>query len=78
MARSNRSYTISNMICPDCGKAFPIPRLKSSARERGHIKDLYCPFCNKISKMLEIKENDFAFETKQNNISRQHLKLMLY
>ena len=77
MSRNNRSFTISNLICPSCGSSFPIPRLRSNARERGHIKDIYCPFCNRTEKMLEIREQDFVLETKQNNCTGQNLKTVV-
>ena len=77
MSKNNRSYTISKLICPECGNKFPIPRLKSQSRERGHIKDVYCPYCNKTQKMLEIRDDDFMPESKQNNWTRQKTKVML-
>ena len=52
-----KNYSISNLVCPDCSCSFPIPRRKGSERERGHIKDLYCPFCKKETKMTEYKCN---------------------
>ena len=59
--RANK-FEISNFICPDCGKSFPLPRAKSMRREKGHIKDLYCPFCKKTVKTFEIRPRD-AFAT---------------
>ena len=52
MSKKKRS-TISNFICPECGLEFPIPRKIGQQREKGHIKDLYCPICNKIQKFTE-------------------------
>lgn len=51
-------YEISNFICPCCGKSFPIPRAKSMRRGKGHIKDLWCPFCKDRVKTLEIRPKD--------------------
>ena len=56
--KTNR-YTISNFICPDCGKAFPLPRPKARRREKGHVKDLYCPFCKKKVKTTELRDIDY-------------------
>jgi hypothetical protein len=53
-----RNYTISYFICPECGKALPLPRNKCSKRKKNHIKDLYCVYCKKIVKTVEIREND--------------------
>lgn len=51
-------YTISTFTCPECGMRIPLPRFKSYKRKRGHIKDLYCPKCNKVQKTTEQKEED--------------------
>lgn len=37
----------------ECGMVFPIARPVSKKRSDGHIKDLYCPKCNKITKHIE-------------------------
>lgn len=55
--RANK-FVISNFICPGCGKAFPLPRAKSMKREKGHVKDLWCPFCKDVVKTLEIRPKD--------------------
>lgn len=52
----------SDMICPECGRNFPIIRAASKTREKGHIKDLYCPFCKKDQKFREIRSIDFIKE----------------
>jgi uncharacterized protein YbbK (DUF523 family) len=52
-----RNFTISQCVCPDCGKGFPIPRVRQ--RERGHIKDIYCPFCKDVKKHIEYRAFDF-------------------
>ena len=53
-----RNYKRSDFVCMDCENIIPLPRLLSCKRERGHIKDLYCPFCNQVSKTLEIRIGD--------------------
>ena len=55
------SYDISYLRCNDCGKSFPIPRKKNSRRENGHIKDLWCPFCMEVKKMVEYKSNQYMY-----------------
>ena len=52
MSRKRWSVT-SIFVCPECGLEFPIPRYHGKQRERGHIKDLYCPTCNKVQKFRE-------------------------
>lgn len=51
-------FTISQCICPDCKNKFPIPRKISKQREKGHLKDIWCPFCKETKTMLEIRESD--------------------
>ena len=51
-----RSYSVSKLICPECGKAMFVPRKNGRKREIGHIKDVWCPFCKKIQKMTEVRE----------------------
>lgn len=51
---SRRSqFEISSFECPGCGKRFPLPRKMKQRRKKGHIKTLYCPFCNKMQDFTE-------------------------
>ena len=54
----NRNYNISYFICPECGNSIPLPRMKNNKRKKGHIKDLYCPYCNQVVKTTEIRSGD--------------------
>lgn len=54
-----RNYNISEFVCPTCNKTIPLPRKVSSAREHGHIKDIYCPFCKMVVKTKEVKANEY-------------------
>lgn len=56
--KQRRNYTISYCICPECSCNFPIPRKKNQYREKGHIKDIWCPFCKKINKFVEHRDVD--------------------
>lgn len=51
-------YSISKFICPECKKIFPLPRLQSKKRKKGHIKDLWCPYCHHVVKTMEIRTGD--------------------
>lgn len=51
--------TISYFVCPECGLEMPLSRVKCLRREKGHIKDLYCPTCKKVQKFKEIRNIDF-------------------
>ena len=46
-----KKITIEYYICPECGFEFPIPRERR--REKGHIKDLWCPICKVEQKMVK-------------------------
>lgn len=48
----------SDLICPECGRQFPIPRRLSQSRKKGHIKTVWCPYCKKMENMTEIRWQD--------------------
>lgn len=50
-------FTISQFKCQECGHIIPLPRKKKREREKGHIKDIYCPWCDKVTKTIEYKPN---------------------
>ena len=50
-----KTYTISEFQCPECGHLIPLPRQNKRCRENGHIKDIYCPWCDSVQKMIEHK-----------------------
>ena len=50
------NYTISKMICTNCGQeGIPIPRKVSKVREKGHLKKLYCIHCKDYYNHKEIR-----------------------
>ena len=49
---------LSNLICPECGNVFIIPRIKSSKRSIFHRKWLYCYICKKETNHIEIPDLD--------------------
>ena len=49
--------TQSRFFCTQCGKeGIPIVRKQSAQREPGHLKKLYCIFCQKEVNHAEIRE----------------------
>ena len=55
------STTSSRFFCTQCGReGIPIQRKKGSQKERGHLKKLYCIYCNEQVNHVEIKENKLA------------------
>jgi len=52
---------ISDFYCKECHFVIPLPRSRKQ-REKGHIKDVYCIHCKKVTKHLEIRETDFTYD----------------
>lgn len=44
---------MSTFVCPECGFEMQLPRKHSKLREKGHIKDIYCPGCKAVRKFKE-------------------------
>ena len=70
----NRLAQISNFYCTKCGhKGIPILRKPGQTREPGHLKKLYCLYCDEEVNMVEIKNNgkytleDFLIEFENGN-----------
>lgn len=65
MKRLN-NLTKSEFYCVKCGnKGIPIQRQKNKEREQGHLKKLYCPFCQVETNHVEVREkgkyNEYDF-----------------
>ena len=54
--------TMSILVCPDCAIRLTVPRCKGKQREKGHIKDEWCPRCKEVRKFVEVRECDFVLE----------------
>ncbi len=49
----------SEFYCTCCGKkGLPVPRKNAKAREVGHLKKLYCIYCQKEVNHAEIQNGD--------------------
>ena len=57
--KKQRFMDLSTFICPECGKSFPIMRNHGQQRKRGHIKDIWCPYCGGVKKFREIRRSDY-------------------
>ena len=55
--RKQRFMDTSIMICPVCKKKFPIMRNHGQRRAKGHIKDIWCPFCGTERKFVEVPQD---------------------
>jgi len=52
---------ISSCYCFVCNNKFPIPRT-GKQREKGHVKDLYCPICRRVTSHIEVREKDLGLQ----------------
>lgn len=57
--RRDQQYKCDILICNECGNRTTVPRMLGSRRARGHIKDMYCPYCKQITKFTEYQQEDF-------------------
>lgn len=55
-----RYFSISNFHCKECGSTTPLARY--GYREKGHIKDIWCYQCKKITKHLEQRYDELVLE----------------
>lgn len=52
---------MTELLCSCCGEIFPIYRKKHKGHKMNHIKDMYCPFCMKPRKFIEIVDRDLYY-----------------
>lgn len=56
MSKNNRPITISDFYCTRCGnKGISLPRKISREREPGHLKEIWCPYCNMKTNHVEVR-----------------------
>ena len=55
-------YNYSDLVCLNCGNIVTIQRKVGNARPVGHIKDLYCYKCQKLTKQYEVKDVSIFLE----------------
>lgn len=79
-----RLQKLSDFYCTQCGnKGIPILRTKKE-REPGHLKKLFCLYCQKETNMVEIKQNgkytleDFLKEYQNGNFDSEGLRKVPY
>ncbi len=54
----SNKFTCDILVCKVCGTRMSVPRNLARRRARGHIKDMWCPRCQKITKHYEILNED--------------------
>ena len=56
MARFQQKITESRFFCVECGnEGIPVLRKKGFQRKEGHLKKLFCVFCNEETNHEEMK-----------------------
>lgn len=56
--KNSRNISISTFKCTECGETIELPRKNGQAREKGHLKTVYCIKCKKDTKHEEIRKFD--------------------
>ena len=55
----------SDFYCTKCGQfTYSIRRLKGQEREPGHLKRLWCPFCNEEHNCVEVRSSAYGYTKK--------------
>ena len=74
--RDIRHASLSDFYCTKCGmKGIPVFRKKGQEREPGHLKKLYCIYCQEETNMAEIASrgkytlDDFLIEYEHGNFT---------
>lgn len=55
-------FVSTDLVCPECGNVTTIQRKMSKEKQEGHIKDLYCYKCQKLTKQYEVKDVSIFLE----------------
>lgn len=78
MKKKNGRITMSTMYCCICGnRGIPIQRPPSKPREPGHLKRLYCIYCDKETNHAECRgfgeytHEDFRIEFENGNFDSE-------
>ena len=77
-SKNIRNIKMSDFYCTICGnKGIPIFRTVGQEREPGHLKKLFCLYCQKETNMAEIRSigkyslNDFWIEYEYGNFTKE-------
>ena len=85
MRRKYNIITDEEFYCTQCGnKGIPIPRRRTFKREAGHLKNLFCIYCNKETNHVECIPNskytkeDFIIEFENKNFTKDGQRKLTY
>ena len=54
MCNKRKVHITSYFVCQECNNEMYLPRVPGEMRKRGHIKDIYCPYCKKTTKLKKV------------------------
>lgn len=69
------AYRETSLMCPNCGMINTIQRKNANLRVEGHVKDLNCPGCKSMQKMIEIPDIDKYNYTLKSSDNLLNIKL---
>ena len=82
---SSNLITDNEFYCVIChNKGLPVIRRKGAERESGHLKKLFCLYCNKTTNHAECRpwsgytKEDFNLECKYNNFDKDGNRKIAY
>ena len=59
---NSKSYAKwTDLMCPECGNIQVIYRFYYHHKKAFHIKDMWCPICQKEVKFIELKDRDILY-----------------
>ena len=83
--KSYKTNGASEFYCTSCGrKGIPILRRIGKEKEPGHLKKLFCIYCNKEVNHVEIRQNgkytynDFSLEYNWGNFTKEGERKLPY
>ena len=56
--KQGKRFVCDTLVCTICGNKTTVPRMCDRRRARGHIKDMWCPYCQRKTKFKEILFED--------------------
>lgn len=51
--KKRRLAGISALACVDCGHVMFVPRMQDTLKAGGHVKTMWCPWCEAITDHIE-------------------------
>ena len=69
---------VTDLMCLECGNIFTISRGSNRQKSNGHIKDLMCPRCEKVTKHFEVRDAGLMRKELEFQPNRNEQEQLLY